>query len=261
MFDAIGRGGKTKNLSPLRWVAAVGIAFAMGVALWAAGTIATRGPAEAPVEDKAPEEVTFNTTKPPPPPPPPPPGPTPKSTTRPMKNRITKTVVKQEIKPPDPTPPPEKKPDEPKKDEPAAAEQPAEDASVAEDEGVPGGVPGGVVGGVVGGVLGGVVGGTGTGTSTIETVDPGDVKFLNPGDVQRTAKAHFPEMIKRANIPVAEALIEFSCAADGSVTHVEWVSGNELVRDAVMQAAQQARFEARPIAFKFRLKFAFKLMG
>lgn len=262
MFEAVGRGPQMKRLSPLRWLASAGIAILMGAALLGANWAANRQPEQVAKTETKVEEVTFQqTVKPPPPPPPPPPGPTPKSTTRPMKNRITKTVKKEEIKPPEPTPQPEKKPEEPKTEE-KPAEAPAEEevASVADDGGVPGGVPGGVLGGVIGGVVGGVVGGTGTGTGVdIQEVDFKAGDFLNARDVQRVAKDNFPEMIKRANIAVADATVEVVCDPDGSVSEVIWISGNELVREAVMAAVKQARFSSRPHSFKVRVPFRFRL--
>lgn len=166
-----------------------------------------------------------------------------------MKQMITKTVVKKEIKPPDPTPIPEKKPDEPKKDIPP-------EELFAEEEGAVGTGPFGT-GPNTFGVTGGT--GTGTGVDTVESVDVGDVKFINLSEVARVAKANFPEMLKRADIPVAEATVELVCSPDGKVIGVEWVSGNELVRDAVMEAVKNARFEPRPISFRVRMPFRFKL--
>lgn len=255
MFEAVGHGGTVKKLSPWRWVSSAGIAVAIGLMLYLTGQVVSAMPNKV---DKKEEEVvvdTFKTNKPPPPPPPPPPGPPPKQTSKPMKNRIVKNVVKQEIKPPDPTPIPEKKPDdkpEEKKEEPQE-----EDSSVADSGGY--GVPGGVPGGVIGGVIGGVVGNAPTEEQNIETVDVSSVEFLNMGEVAKVAKANFPEMIKRANIPVAEATVEVICGPDGAVDDVVWISGNELVRDAVMAAVRKARFAPRPIGFRVQIPFRFKL--
>lgn len=256
MFEAIGHGGTVKKLSPWRWVSSAAIAVVIGIMLYLTGQVVSAMPTELAKKEEEVVVDTFKTNKPPPPPPPPPPGPPPKQTTKPMKNRIVKNVVKQEIKPPDPTPIPEKKPEE--KPEEKKEEPDEEDAAVAADGGG-GGVPGGVPGGVLGGVIGGVVGAAATDEQNIENVDVSSIEFLNMGEVARVAKANFPEMIKRANIPVAEATVEVTCSPDGTVVDVDWISGNELVRDAVLAAVRKARFAPRPIGFRVQIPFRFKL--
>lgn len=93
----------------------------------------------------------------------------------------------------------------------------------------------------------------------IRTIEFSPGEFLNARDVQQRAQAKFPETLKRANIERADAIVEVICGESGEVLDVVWVSGNILVRDAVMEAARSARFSPRPYIFRVRLPFRFRL--
>src|SRR5688572_3563290 len=110
MFESIGRRGHTKKLSPYRWLASAGIGVVLGSLFWVGVSVIDAAPS-AKAEEKVDDvEVKFVVSKPPPPPPP---RPAPRATTRPLKNMLTKQVVKKEIKEPEPTPKPDKE-EEPK---------------------------------------------------------------------------------------------------------------------------------------------------
>ena len=243
MFDSIGRKGKVKNLSPLRWLASVVIGALIISGIAATYDVVQRGPtASAEVEEEL-EEIKFETTLPPPPPPPPPPPARrpPRSTTRPKRNVITKKVIKKEIEDPEPTP-------IPKKEEEEATPTPNPD-ELFDDLG---GVEGGVVGGVLGGVIGGQLGSDTYGSMNIQEVD---VKSIQA--IKKVAPV-YPPLAKRAGVQ-GKVLVEVTCSADGTVSNIKWISGDVIFKDAVEAAVRQWRFAPRPIAFKFRQPFTFHI--
>ncbi len=242
MFDSIGRRGKVKNLSPLRWLISCVIAGLVLSGLIGTYDIVQAGPtAEAQVEEQL-DEVTFKQSLPPPPPPPPPPPARrpPRSTTRPKRNVITKKVVQKEIKDPDPTPVPQKE------EEPTETPNPDD---LFEDLG---GVEGGVVGGVLGGVIGGQLGSDTYGSMNIQEVDVKSIQKL------KDAPLVYPPLAKRAGIE-GKVLVEVTCSADGRVMGIKWLSGDVIFKDAVEAAVKQWRFAPRPISFKFQQPFNFRI--
>lgn len=248
MFEAIGRGGNVKELSKWRWVNSVLISIAIGAASYGVVLVIKAVPQSAESKSDEPTEVTFQVSQKLPPPPPPPPAP-PKSTVRPMRPHITKTVVQQEIKPPEPTPVPEKQPEQ--KEEP-----PKEDLAAAGGGDASGaaGVPGGVVGGVIGGVVGGDASAppANNGIGDVQEVDVNDVKTI------KRTNPKMPEAAKRNRIS-GTVVVEVTCSADGKVVDVSWISGNDIFKDAVLEAFKEWEFEPRPIPFKVRYAINMKV--
>ncbi len=239
MFESVGKKGRTKPLSPLRWGLSALLGAVLVSTLWMSFMALDSAPKAVAEEEVKPEEITFTQVKlPPPPPPPPPPAPVPKSTTKPKKNTISKKVKKQEIKPPDPTPPPP---------EDAPTPEPEPDFDLADFAGVPGGVPGGVIGGVVGGTVGNAPSG-----GTVKEVDFGDVTIV------KRAPMHYPAVAKRNKI-TGTVIVEVTCAPDGHVLDVKWISGNKIFEDAVLSAIKNYRYAPQPITFRFRQPVTFNL--
>ncbi len=243
MFDSIGRRGKVKNLSPLRWLFSSIIAGLIISGAIGTYDVVQSGPqAEAQVEEEL-EEVTFKQSLPPPPPPPPPPPARrpPRSTTRPKRNVITKKVIKKEIEDPEPTPIPKKEEDEP-------TPTPDPDELFDEFDGAEGGVPGGVLDGVIGGVVGSDT----YGSSNIQEVDVNSIQKL------KVVPPVYPPLAKRAGVE-GQVLVEVTCSADGRVTNIKWLRGDVIFKEAVETALRQWRFAPRPISFKFQQPFNFKI--
>lgn len=91
----------------------------------------------------------------------------------------------------------------------------------------------------------------------LEELDLGMVTFLNPREVQRVAKANFPVALKYSLSSSVQATVNIVCNPDGTVANVEWVEGDEVIREAVVKAAKTARFAPRPSSFRVRLPFMF----
>lgn len=240
MFDAIGRKGRTKKLSPTRWILSSAIGAGMIAGTVGVVDVIRNVPTMKADEAEPTPELVFKAQAKPPPPPPPPPPPAPPSTTKPRKNVITKKVVQKEIEPPKPTP-------IPPKDQPTPTPQPE-----AAESDSSGGVPGGVPGGVIGGVIGGVVGGTGSGPQDIKEVDFAEVSIV------KRVPPVYPPLAKRQNIEDT-VVVEVTVSPEGNVIDVRWISGNELFKDAVFAAIRQSQYSPSGVTQRFQQPVRFRL--
>jgi TonB family protein len=99
--------------------------------------------------------------------------------------------------------------------------------------GVPSGVPGGVSGGTAGGVLGGIIGSVPAPAETATQPAPPVVKKVEP---------EYPPLARQARI---SGVVRFSVriAADGTVDHIQVMSGHPLLVPAGLQALKQWEFQ------------------
>jgi len=164
----------------------------------------------------------------PPPPPPPPPPPAPTVVVKPIKRLMNQGVlqaptvipknvslIKEEELPPDVT-----------------------GTAVG---GVPGGVPGGQAGGVLGGIIGGV-----TGANVPPPPKEAPKRIRVGGSVQQASiinqiRPVYPPLAKQARIQ-GTVRLQAIIAKDGSVQHLEVISGHPLLQQAALQAVSQWKY-------------------
>jgi len=110
--------------------------------------------------------------------------------------------------------------------------------------GVVGGVPGGVPGGSAGGVLGGIIGGVGN-LPPPPKANPGRIRV--GGNVQmaslvRKVDPTYPAIAKSAHIS-GTVVLHAIIAKDGTIEHLEFVTGPGLLMRSAMDAVSQWRYK------------------
>ncbi len=170
---------------------------------------------------------------PPPPPPPPPPA---AASAAPRHVQPQPTQVKNELEVPLRIP---------KKVAMVHEQLPQSDqmAEAAPSTGVVGGVPGGVPGGTVGGVVGGVLNSVGTAMPKLAT--PKRVKVssgVTEGLLMHKVTPQYPQIAKNAHIQ-GTVVLHAIIGKDGTVQHLQVVSGHPMLTPAAMEAVKQWKYK------------------
>ena len=178
--------------------------------------------------------TTMLVAPPPPPPPPPPPSPTKAvAQTTPTKTvPVIKTANLDQLR--TPTKIPTKIDMRP--EQPSAAPPP----SMA---GIAGGVPGGVAGGQIGGVVGGVVGSVGNYMPSKPA--PQRVRVsqgVTQGLLIKKVEPQYPPIAKQARVQ-GTVVLQAEIAKDGSIQHLQAVSGSPLLVGSAIQAVKQWKYK------------------
>jgi protein TonB len=110
--------------------------------------------------------------------------------------------------------------------------------------GVEGGI-GGVAGGTVGGVLGGIIGGAPS-AATLPPPPKTTTRIRVGGNVQQASLVRqiipvYPQIAKTAHIS-GNIVLHAIIAKDGTVEHLEYISGPPLLMKSAMDAVQQWRY-------------------
>lgn len=134
--------------------------------------------------------------------------------------------------------------------------------------GVVGGVPGGIAGGSAGGVLGGIIGGVGSNLPPPPKATPSRIRV--GGNVQQAALVRqvqplYPPIAKTAHIS-GTVILHAIIAKDGSIEHLEYVSGPPLLMKSAMDAVSQWRYKptmlnGEPVEVDTTVQVVFTLGG
>jgi periplasmic protein TonB len=136
--------------------------------------------------------------------------------------------------------------------------------------GVVGGVPGGVPGGSAGGVLGGIIGGVVGGALPPPPRAPTPARIRVGGNVQQAMLVRqvlpiYPPIAKTAHIS-GSVVLHAIIGKDGTVEHLEVVSGPPLLVRSAMDAVQQWRYRptmlnSEPVEVDTTITVVFTLGG
>lgn len=111
--------------------------------------------------------------------------------------------------------------------------------------GVVGGVPGGIAGGSAGGVLGGIIGGVGSNLPPPPKANPSRIRVggnVIQASLIRQVQPIYPPIAKTAHIS-GTIILHAIIAKDGSIAHLEYISGPPLLMKAAMDAVGQWRYK------------------
>jgi periplasmic protein TonB len=133
--------------------------------------------------------------------------------------------------------------------------------------GVVGGVPGGIAGGSAGGVLGGIIGGSG---SNLPPPPKAPSRIRVGGNVQAASLLHkvdpvYPPIAKTAHIS-GTVVLHAIIAKDGTIEHLEYMSGPPLLMKAAMDAIGQWRYKptllnGEPVEIDTTISVVFSIGG
>ena len=133
--------------------------------------------------------------------------------------------------------------------------------------GVVGGVPGGIAGGSAGGVLGGIIGGVGS-LPPPPKANPTRIRVggnVIQASLIRQVQPIYPPIAKTAHIS-GTIILHAIIAKDGSIAHLEYISGPPLLMKAAMDAVSQWRYKptmlnGEPVEVDTTVQVVFTLGG